>query len=269
VLSLLALGRACGALDAGPLQIVPLLESPTALESAPALCAALLDVAPFRDHVVRCGGVWEIVLGYSDTTKVTGIVASAWGLYRAQRAIPAVAAAHGIAIRFFHGRGGSVGRGAADATEDEGCQHCSFWADNFNGIWPHLRAHDTAFVAISRVPFSKLAAYEKRMGWSFKWLSSFETDFNRDLGVTFTEEEIENGRAFYNYKLQDSPDTEREGISVFYKDADGTVFHTYSAYARGIDIVNGAYNFIDMTPKGRDEGDGPQRWVRRHDEYPA
>jgi phosphoenolpyruvate carboxylase len=117
VLSLLALGRACGALDAGPLQIVPLLESPTALEGAAALCEALLGVAPFRDHVVRCGGVWEIMLGYSDTTKVTGIVASAWGLYRAQRAIPAVAAEHGIAVRFFHGRGGSVGRGAADARE--------------------------------------------------------------------------------------------------------------------------------------------------------
>ena len=156
-----------------------------------------------------------------------------------------------------------------DVTEDEGCKHCSFWADNFNGIWPHLRAHDTAFVAISRVPRAKLAAYEKRMGWSFKWLSSFETDFNRDLGVTFTEEEIANGRAFYNYKLQDSPDTEREGISVFYKDPNSTVYHTYSTYARGIDLVNGAYNFIDLTPKGRDEGDRPQSWVRRHDEYPA
>ncbi len=117
VLSLLALGRACGALYAGPLQIVPLLESPTALEGAAALCEALLGVAPFFDHILRCGGVWEIMLGYSDTTKVTGIVASAWGLYRAQRAIPAVAAEHGIAVRFFHGRGGSVGRGAADARE--------------------------------------------------------------------------------------------------------------------------------------------------------
>jgi predicted dithiol-disulfide oxidoreductase (DUF899 family) len=156
-----------------------------------------------------------------------------------------------------------------DVNEDEGCKHCSFWADNFNGISPHLRAHDTAFVAISRVPFVKLAAYHKRMGWSFKWLSSYDTDFNRDLGVTFTEDEIENGRAFFNYTLQDSPDTEREGISVFFKGDDGNVYHTYSTYARGIDIVNGAYNFIDMTPKGRDEGDRPQSWVRRHDEYPA
>jgi phosphoenolpyruvate carboxylase len=117
VLSLLALGRACGALDAGPLQIVPLLESPTSLAGAFPLCEAVLSVAPFREHLARCGGVWEIMLGYSDTTKVGGIVASAWALYRAQSALPALAARHGLAIRFFHGRGGSVGRGAADARE--------------------------------------------------------------------------------------------------------------------------------------------------------
>ena len=154
-----------------------------------------------------------------------------------------------------------------DVDDDEGCKSCSFWADNFNGIPLHLRARDTAFVAISRAPLAKIEAYRKRMGWSFKWLSSFGTDFNRDFGVSFTEDEIEHGRAFYNYKLQDSPMTEREGTSVFYKDERGHVYHTYSAYARGIDIVNGAYNFIDMTPKGRDEGDVPQQWVRRHDEY--
>jgi predicted dithiol-disulfide oxidoreductase (DUF899 family) len=154
-----------------------------------------------------------------------------------------------------------------DVNEDVGCPHCSFWADNFNGIPAHLRALDAAFVAVSRVPFAKIEAYRKRMGWSFKWVSSFENDFKRDFGTTFTEDEIGNGRAFYNYKLQNSPDTEREGISVLYKDDAGNVFHTYSAYARGIDIVNAAYNFIDMTPKGRDEGDIPQRWVRRHNEY--
>jgi predicted dithiol-disulfide oxidoreductase (DUF899 family) len=155
-----------------------------------------------------------------------------------------------------------------DENEDVGCKHCSFWADGFDGIPPHLGAHDTAFVAISRVPFAKIQAYHRRMGWSFKWLSSYGTDFNRDLGVTFTEDEIANGRAFFNYELQGSPDTEREGISVFFKADDGTVYHTYSTYARGIDIVNGAYNFIDMTPKGRDEADkGNQWWIRRHDEY--
>jgi phosphoenolpyruvate carboxylase len=117
VLALVALGRACGALDAGPLQIVPLLESPTALAHAAELCGELLDAAAFRAHVERCGGVWEIMLGYSDTTKVAGIVASMWGLYRAQLAIGEVARDHGVDVRFFHGRGGSVGRGAADARE--------------------------------------------------------------------------------------------------------------------------------------------------------
>lgn len=154
-----------------------------------------------------------------------------------------------------------------DVNEDAGCPHCSFWADTFNGIPVHLRAYDTAFVAVSRVPLPKIRAYENRMGWSFRWLSSFGNDFNRDFGVTFTEDEIATGRAFYNYTLQSSPDTEREGTSVFYKDRDGHVYHTYSTYARGIDIVNGAYNFLDMTPKGRDEGDAPQRQIRRHDEY--
>jgi phosphoenolpyruvate carboxylase len=117
VLALFALARACGALDAGPLQIVPLLESPPALAHAAPLCDELLGTAPFRTHVDRCGGVWEIMLGYSDTTKVGGIVASMWGLYRAQLVLGEVAARHGIALRFFHGRGGSVGRGAADARE--------------------------------------------------------------------------------------------------------------------------------------------------------
>jgi phosphoenolpyruvate carboxylase len=121
-LALLALARACGALDAGPLQIVPLLESPSALAHAAALCDELLGVVPFRAHVGRCDGVWEIMLGYSDTTKVGGIVASTWALYRAQLAVGDVAARHAIDVRFFHGRGGSVGRGAADAREAVGAQ---------------------------------------------------------------------------------------------------------------------------------------------------
>ena len=154
-----------------------------------------------------------------------------------------------------------------DPSWDAGCKSCSFWADNFNGIPVHLRARDVAFAAISRAPLQQLEAYEKRMGWSFRWLSSFDTDFNRDFGVTFTEDEAEGGRAFYNYTLQSFPDTEAPGVSVFYKDGDGTVYHTYSAYSRGIDILNGAYNYLDLTPKGRDESDGPMRWLRRHDEY--
>jgi predicted dithiol-disulfide oxidoreductase (DUF899 family) len=154
-----------------------------------------------------------------------------------------------------------------DPGEDEGCAHCSLWADTFDGIPVHLKALDAAFVAISSAPLAKLEAYEKRMGWHFKWLSSFENDFKRDFGAQFTQQEVDEKRAFFNYTVQDPYDTQREGISVFYKDGDGTIYHTYSTFARGIDIVNGAYNFIDMTPKGRDEGEIPQRWVRRHDEY--
>jgi predicted dithiol-disulfide oxidoreductase (DUF899 family) len=154
-----------------------------------------------------------------------------------------------------------------DPSWDVGCKSCSFWADNFNGISVHLQARDVAFAAISRATLQQLEAYQKRMGWSFRWLSSFDTDFNRDFGVTFTQDEVENGRTFYNYTLQDFPDTEAPGVSVFYKAPDGTVYHTYSAYSRGIDILNGAYNYLDLTPKGRNEGDRSQSWVRRHDEY--
>jgi predicted dithiol-disulfide oxidoreductase (DUF899 family) len=154
-----------------------------------------------------------------------------------------------------------------DPEWDEGCKSCSFWADNFNGIPVHLRARDTAFVAVSRAPLFKLEAYRKRMGWSFPWLSSSDTDFNRDFGVEFTEEEVERKGAAYNYTVQDPFDTQREGVSVFYKDESGAVYHTYSAYARGIDLLNGAYNYIDLTPKGRDEGEGNMAWLRRHDEY--
>ena len=154
-----------------------------------------------------------------------------------------------------------------DPEWDEGCKSCSFWADNFNGIPVHLRARDTALVAVSRAPLPTLEAYRKRMGWSFTWLSSFDSDFNRDFGVEFTEEEVEQKRADYNYTVQDPFDTQREGVSVFSKDESGAVYHTYSAYARGIDLLNGAYNYIDLTPKGRDEGEGNMAWLRRHDEY--
>ncbi|HXH40088.1 MAG TPA: thioredoxin family protein [Thermoanaerobaculia bacterium] len=149
---------------------------------------------------------------------------------------------------------------------DAGCPHCSFWADNFNDIIVHLNHCDITMVAVSRAPYAKLAAYEKRMGWSFKWLSSADSDFNFDYHVSFTDKEVAEKRAFYNYTMQDAG-AEREGTSVFYRDVDGNIFHTYSTYARGIDITNTAYHYIDLTPKGRDEGDRPQYWVRRHDEY--
>lgn len=150
---------------------------------------------------------------------------------------------------------------------DAGCPHCSHWADNFNGITVHLNQRDVTMVVVSRAPYGKLAAYEKRMGWNFKWVSSFETDFNFDYYVSFTSEEVARKSAFYNFTMQDPHSSEREGVSVFYKDESGSVFHTYSTYARGIDMLNVDYQYLDLVPKGRDEnGRGPY-WVRRHDEY--
>ena len=156
-----------------------------------------------------------------------------------------------------------------DPNWDAGCPSCSFWADNFNGIVVHLNQRDVTMMAVSKAPYSKIGEYKKRMGWDFKWVSSYDNDFNFDYHVSFTPEELSEKKAFYNYNLQDTHSPEREGVSVFYKDTAGHVFHTYSAYARGIDVLNVAYHYLDLVPKGRDE-DGhefPQFWVRRHDEY--
>jgi predicted dithiol-disulfide oxidoreductase (DUF899 family) len=149
----------------------------------------------------------------------------------------------------------------------EGCPACSFWADNFNGIVAHLRQRDTTMVAISRASLPKLEAFKKRMGWSFKWVSSGHTDFNRDFGVAFTPEEVAGKEALYNYTKQNPIATEREGVSIFFKDSSGAIFHTYSAYARGIDLVNTAYNYLDLVPKGRDESGRPLDWIRHRDKY--
>ncbi|HEV2561472.1 MAG TPA: thioredoxin family protein [Rhizomicrobium sp.] len=148
----------------------------------------------------------------------------------------------------------------------EGCKSCSFWADNFNGIDIHLAHRDIAFAAISRAPIAKLEAYKKRMGWSFKWLSSFNNDFNFDYGVSFTKDQVAGG-ATINYGAPNKFGEEIVGVSVFAKGEDGAIYHTYSTYSRGVDILNGAYNYIDLTPKGRDEGGKTQFWVRRHDQY--
>jgi predicted dithiol-disulfide oxidoreductase (DUF899 family) len=148
-----------------------------------------------------------------------------------------------------------------------GCPHCSRWADSFNGAIVHLNQRDATMVAISHAPFTKLAAYRKRMGWTFKWVSSFETDFNFDYQASFTPEEVAGKKAFYNFTLQDPRNLQREGVSVFYQDAAGHIFHTYSTYARGIEPMNVDYQYLDLVPKGRDEdGRGPF-WVRRRDEY--
>jgi predicted dithiol-disulfide oxidoreductase (DUF899 family) len=152
---------------------------------------------------------------------------------------------------------------------DAGCPSCSFWADNFNDIIVHLNQRDVTMIAVSRAPYNKINAYKKRMGWDFNWVSSFDTDFNYDYFVSFTSEELTKKKAFYNFIPQDPRISDREGVSVFYKDPSGKIFHTYSTYERGLDILNTAYNYLDLLPKGRDE-DGyefPMTWVRRHDEF--
>ena len=156
-----------------------------------------------------------------------------------------------------------------DPSWEEGCKSCSFWADNFDGIVVHLRQRDTNLVAISRAPLSKLQDYRKRMGWHFKWLSSTANEFNYDYHVSFTPEELAKGEAFANYAIRNPFGPETVGISVFCKDAGGAVYHTYSCYQRGVEMVNGAYHFLDLLPKGRDEAStgNPQAWVQRHDSY--
>lgn len=151
----------------------------------------------------------------------------------------------------------------------EGCPSCSFLADAFDSAVIHLAQRDTSFVAISRATLPEIHAFHKRMGWKFKWVSSNGTDFNYDYRVSFTKEEIASGKPFYNYETIFFPSEEGPGLSVFYK-KDGEVFHTYSTYARGLDILLPTYNFLDMTAKGRDEaGMKPHAmaWVRHHDRY--
>ena len=151
---------------------------------------------------------------------------------------------------------------------DEGCKHCSFWADNFNPIGVHLNHRDTTMVAISRAPLAKIERFKKRMGWTFKWVSSFQNDFNYDHQASFRPEDVKSGKAFYNYGTTEPGMTDREGVSVFYQDEAGAVFHTYSSYARGIDMLNTAYHYLDLVPKGRDEDpENTQSWVEYHDRY--
>jgi len=158
-----------------------------------------------------------------------------------------------------------------DPDWDDGCKSCSFWADNFDGIPVHLAHRDVTFTAVSRAPLSKIEAYKHRMGWRFPWVSSHGGDFNFDYHVSFTPEQVAAGESTYNYRPRQRTTSEEVGVSVFYRNPDGEVFHTYSCYARGVDMLNGAYHYLDLVPKGRDE-DGlrfTMEWVRRHDEYGA
>ncbi len=151
------------------------------------------------------------------------------------------------------------------------CKSCSFWADNWSAAIQHLGARDVTLLAVSRAPLAKLEAFKRRMGWDFEWVSSGGSDFNYDFAVSVREEDRAAGTATYNYAplFANSPQ-DLPGFSVFYKDAEGAVFHTYSTFGRGIEVANTTYQLLDLTPKGRDEGklSAPMAWVRYHDEYP-
>ncbi len=156
-----------------------------------------------------------------------------------------------------------------DPSWEEGCKSCSFLADNYSGAITHLNHRDVTMVTISKAPLDKLEAFKKRMGWNFKWVSSFGNDFNRDYHVSFTSEEVEKGETYYNYEVCKFPSTEGPGISVFSKDKNGNIYHTYSSYARGLDMFIGTYNLLDLVPKGRDEAElsYTMEWIRHHDKY--
>jgi predicted dithiol-disulfide oxidoreductase (DUF899 family) len=154
---------------------------------------------------------------------------------------------------------------------EQGCPSCSYLADHFGGTLVHLANRDVTLAVVSRAPIAQINTFQKRMGWPFRWFSSFANDFNRDYHVSFTKEEMASGKVTYNYALGEFPSEEAPGTSVFYKNDAGEIFHTYSAYARGLDILVGTYNFLDLAPKGRDE-EGlahSMAWVRHHDRYTA
>ena len=154
---------------------------------------------------------------------------------------------------------------------DQGCRSCSFLADHIDGATIHLAQRDVTLLAVSRAPLPRIHAFKKRMGWRFDWVSSYGSDFNRDFGVSFSKDELATGKVFYNYDMVAFPVEEAHGLSVFYKDKKGDIFHTYSSYGRGVDMLVGAYNYLDLTPKGRDEDalSFTMAWVRHHDRYDA
>ncbi|RIX85033.1 DUF899 domain-containing protein [Acidovorax cavernicola] len=152
---------------------------------------------------------------------------------------------------------------------EQGCQSCSFMADHSDSMRVHLAHRDVTLVAVSRAPLARIEAFRRRMGWQFPWVSSHGNDFNHDFGVSFTPEEMASGAVAYNYVKQPFPSEEAPGVSVFFKDDAGDVFHTYSTYGRGVEVMMGTYNMLDLVPKGRDEHnpDYAMDWVRHHDRY--
>lgn len=151
----------------------------------------------------------------------------------------------------------------------QGCKACSYLADHFDPAVIHLAHRDVSFVSVSRAPLDQIEPFKQRMGWTFPWVSSFDTDFNWDFHVSFEQAEMDAGETYYNYAVTRFPEAEAPGLSVFAKDDDGAVYHTYSTYGRGLDIFITAYNFLDHAPKGRDEQDlsYDMDWVRHHDRY--
>jgi predicted dithiol-disulfide oxidoreductase (DUF899 family) len=152
---------------------------------------------------------------------------------------------------------------------EEGCPSCSFMADHTDGMNIHLAHRDITLVAVSRAPLADIERFRQRMGWQFTWVSSHGGDFNYDFDVSFMPEEHAKGEVYYNYGMTSFPREEAPGVSVFYKDDAGEIFHTYSTYGRGVEVMMGAYNLMDLTPKGRNENDVPYKmeWVRHHDRY--
>jgi len=154
---------------------------------------------------------------------------------------------------------------------EQGCPSCSFMADHTDGMNIHLAHRDVTFVAISRATLAEIERFRNRMGWQFKWVSSHGNDFNRDFHVSFALEERATGEVYYNYGMTAFPAEEAPGISLFYKNEAGEVFHTYSTFGRGVEVMMGTYYMLDLAPKGRDEREVPYKmeWVRHHDRYEA
>jgi predicted dithiol-disulfide oxidoreductase (DUF899 family) len=152
---------------------------------------------------------------------------------------------------------------------EQGCPSCSFMADHIDGMNVHLAHRDVTLLVVSRAPLAEIERFRQRMGWQFKWVSSHGSDFNHDFGVSFTPQEMSKGEVRYNYSMRPFPSEEAPGISLFYKDEAGEVFHTYSTYGRGVEVMMGTYNLLDLTPRGRDEHnpDYAMDWVRHHDRY--
>jgi predicted dithiol-disulfide oxidoreductase (DUF899 family) len=156
--------------------------------------------------------------------------------------------------------------------QKEGCVGCSFESDHVEGTLVHLEHHDVSYVAVARAPINEIETFRMRMGWHFRWVSSFHSDFNYDFNASFTPEQVASGEAYYNYRTGPVPLEDLSGLSVFYKDEDGSIYHTYSSFGRGGEERLGTYIYLDMTPKGRNEN-GPNHtladWVRHHDRYEA